>query len=125
MEKQSNKTPDFSGQNIYVGMDVNHKNWKIHIYNEEFELKSLSLKPDVDRYGDLNFVHVPYVDLELDRQLLRIRGQLTKDSTRLKNRIKAALKLQGIEIPVEYKEGSWSKAFMEWLLQIAFNSISG
>lgn len=75
--------------------------------------------------GDLNFIHVPDIDLELDRQLLRSREQLAKDSTRIKNRIKAILKLQGIEIPEEYKEGRWSKAFIEWLPQIAFNSISG
>ncbi|NNV54936.1 hypothetical protein [Limnovirga soli] len=49
MEAISNKLRDFSGQNIYVGMDVHHKSWKVHIYSDEFELKSLSQEPDVDR----------------------------------------------------------------------------
>lgn len=195
MKKTSNTHLDFSGQNIYVGMDVHHKSWKIHIYSDEFELTSLSQEPDVDRLnnylhnhypqanyllayeagfcgfwiqrafaakginckvvhaadvptnnkellrktdkvdskkiakglknGDLNFVHVPDIDLELDRQLLRSREQLTKDGTRIKNRIKAILKLQGIEIPTDFKEGRWSKPFVLWLGKIAFNSISG
>lgn len=46
MESVSTKLRDFSGQNIYVGMDVRHKSWKVHIYSDEFELKSLSQEPD-------------------------------------------------------------------------------
>lgn len=30
-------------------MDVHHKSWKIHIYSDEFELKSFSQTPDVDK----------------------------------------------------------------------------
>ena len=45
----SNKLRDFSGQNIYVGMDVHHKSWKVHIFSDEFELKSFCQEPDVDR----------------------------------------------------------------------------
>lgn len=195
METMSNKLLDFSDQNIYVGMDVHHKSWKVHIYSDEFELKSFSQEPDVERLsnflnshypranyqlayeagfcgfwiqrafttkgincnvvhaadvptnnkellrktdkvdskkiakglknGELNFIHVPDIDLELDRQLLRSREQLTKDSTRIKNRIKAILKLQGIAIPEKYSEGKWSKAFIKWLNEIDFKSVSG
>ena len=75
--------------------------------------------------GDLNFVYVPDIALELDRQLLRTREQFTKDATRTKNRIKAILKLHGIVIPVIYKEGRWSKAFLQWVREIDFKSISG
>lgn len=195
METISNKLRDFSGQNIYVGMDVHDKSWKVHIYSDEFELKSMSQEPDVDRLcnylrthyqqanyllayeagfcgfwiqrafaakginckvvhaadvptnnkeqlrktdkvdsrkiakglknGDLNFIHVPDIQLELDRQLLRSREQLTKDTTRTKNRIKAILKLQGIAIPALYKGGRWSKAFIKWLKEIDIKSVSG
>ncbi len=195
MEQISKKLRDFSGQNLYVGMDVHHKSWKIHIYSDEFELKSLSQEPGVERLsnylhnhypganyllayeagfcgfwiqrsfaakginckvvhaadvptnnkehlrktdkvdskkiakglknGDLNFVHVPDIDLELDRQLLRSRENLIKDSTRIKNRVKAILKLHGIEVPETYKEGTWSRAFVQWLQQIDFKSSSG
>jgi transposase len=195
METISNKPRDFSGQNIYVGMDVHQKSWKVHIYSDEFELKSLSQEPDVDllcnylqknyqhanylvgyeagfcgfwiqrafaakginckvvhaadvptnnkehlrktdkvdskkiakglKNGDLNFIHVPDIELELDRQLLRSREQLTKDATRSKNRIKAILKLHGIEIPDQYNKGRWSKAFVAWLRKAELKSASG
>lgn len=195
MQAISSKLMDFSDQNIYVGMDVHHKSWKVHIYSDEFELKSFSQEPDIERLsnflnshypranyqlayesgfcgfwiqrafaakgincnvvhaadvptnnkellrktdkvdskkiakglknGELNFIHVPDIDLELDRQLLRSREQLTKDTTRIKNRIKAILKLQGIAIPENYSAGKWSKAFINWLNEIDFKSVSG
>jgi transposase len=78
------------------------------------------------RNGDLNIIHVPDRELELDRQLLRSRKVLTRDTTRIKNRIKAILKLQGIIIPPAYKEGkTWSKKFIEWLKKFDLGSISG
>ena len=185
---------DFSGHNIYVGIDVHHKSWKVHIYSDEFELKSMSSPVSVEgvynyltrnysganfqlayeagfsgywiqrafsakgincrvvhasdvpttdkeklhktdkvdsrkiakglRSGELNFIHVPDQALELDRSLIRSRHQLTKDSTRVKNRIKAILKLQGIEIPERYHEGKWSKAFILWLRSLDMGNVS-
>lgn len=196
METISTKRADFSAENIYVGLDVHHKSWKVHIYSDEFELKSFSQEPDVERLsrylhsqyrnanfllayeagfsgfwmqraflkkgincgvihaadvptntkerlrktdkvdsrkiakglknGDLNFIHVPDRELELDRQLLRGRKLLTRDSTRIKNRIKAILKLQGIAIPPQFSEGRWwSKKFIGWLQTLDFQSTSG
>ena len=186
---------DFSGHNIYVGIDVHHKSWKVHIYSDEFELKSMSSPVGVEgvcnylerhysganyqiayeagfsgywiqrafsakgincrvihasdvpttdkeklhktdkvdsrkiakglRSGELNFVHIPDQALELDRSLIRSRHQLTKDSTRVKNRIKAILKLQGIEVPDEYHEGKWGKKFITWLRSLQLGSVSG
>ena len=195
MKPISDKLRDFTGQNIYVGMDVHHKSWKVHVYSDEFELKSFSQEPDVEglytylsknyknanyqiayeagfcgfwiqrafaakgvnckvvnaadvptshkeqlrktdkvdskkiakglKNGELNCIHVPSITLELDRQLLRNRERLIKDSTRCKNRIKAFLKLHGIEIPDEYGNGKWSKKFIAWLQQLKFQTESG
>lgn len=36
----------FTGVDIYVGIDVHLKSWKVTIYGEEFELKTFSQKPD-------------------------------------------------------------------------------
>jgi transposase len=194
MESVSNKLRDFSGQNIYVGMDVHDKSWKIHIFSDEFELKSFSQEPSVDRLGnylnkqykganlllayesgfsgfwiqrafqakgidcrvihaadvptnnkeqirksdavdskkiakglknhDLNFIHVPEIQLELDRQLVRSRLNLSKDSTRIKNRIKALLKLHGINIS-STNNTKWSQKFICWLNAQIFASPSG
>lgn len=194
MNTKSTTAKDFTGHNIYVGLDVHHKSWHVHIYSDEFELKSMNSPVSADglynyldrnyrganfqlayeagfsgywiqrafsakgincsvvhasdvpttdkeklhktdkvdskkiakglRSGELNFVHVPDQALELDRSLLRSRNQLTKDSTRVKNRIKAILKLQGIEIPEKYHDGKWSKVFIEWLRSLDLGSVS-
>jgi len=41
------KQLDFSGQNIFVGMDVHKNSWKICIRNEEMELRTFSQQPSV------------------------------------------------------------------------------
>jgi transposase len=195
MEQISTKTLDFTGQNIYVGIDVHNKSWKVDIYNDDFELKSLNQEPSVDRLckylesnyknanyllayeagfsgfwiqrafakngvtckvihpadvptnhkehlrktdavdsrkiakglknHELNFIHVPELNEEFDRLLVRSRVGLAKDMTRVKNRIKALLKLQGIIIPDKYSEGNWNRAFINWLKQIEFGYPSG
>ena len=38
---------DFSGQHIYVGMDVHKKSWSISIYTDQFEHKTFSQPPEV------------------------------------------------------------------------------
>jgi len=38
---------DFTGQQIYVGMDVHKKSWSISIYTEQFEHKTFSQPPEV------------------------------------------------------------------------------
>jgi len=194
METVSTIPKDFNGQNIYVGMDVHDKSWKIHVFSDEFELKSWSQQPDVERLsnylqkhyqganyllayesgfsgfwiqrafqargidcrvvhaadvptnskeqirksdaidskkiakglknGDLNFIYVPDVQLELDRQLVRSRSTLSTESTRVKNRIKALLKLHGMPIP-PYGTKHWSRKFIAWLKRQEFAGLSG
>ena len=41
------KLLNFSGQTIYVGIDVHLRSWKITIRTEEFELKTFNQSPDV------------------------------------------------------------------------------
>jgi transposase len=49
MYKNSVKGKDFTGQNIYVGIDIHSKSWMVSIYSDEFELKTFNQEPDVDR----------------------------------------------------------------------------
>ena len=49
MITKSIKGKDFTGQNIYVGIDTHHKSWMVSIYSDEFELKTFSQQPDVDQ----------------------------------------------------------------------------
>ena len=40
------KHADFSGQNIYAGLDVHRKSWKVTIYTEAFEHKTFTQPPN-------------------------------------------------------------------------------
>jgi transposase len=192
--QQRRVTPDFTGQNIYVGIDTHSKTWMVSIYSDEFELKTFGQEPDVDRLenylrkhypnanlklayesgfcgfwiqrsfakkgitcnvvhaadvpgsnkelirktdkvdsrkiakglknNDLNYIFIPDEQLESDRQLLRSRIRIVKDTTSVKNRIKAFLKFKGIDIPGEYKSNKWSKKFITWLKNIEHSNIS-
>jgi len=42
------KGKDFTGQNIYAGIDTHHKSWMVSIYSDEFELKTFNQQPDAD-----------------------------------------------------------------------------
>jgi transposase len=184
MGKNMNKIIDFTGHNIYVGLDVHAKSWAVSIYSDEFELKSFTQTPDAEQLysylskhypgaelqvayeagfcgfsihrsltqkgikcsvlnpadiptsdmeskrktdridsrkiakalknGDVDSVFVPDSQQEADRQILRSRAKIVKDSTVVKNRIKGFLKFKGISIPEEYST-RWSIAFIKWL----------
>ena len=55
------------------------------------------------RNNELNYIFIPDEQLESDRQLFRSRTKIVKDTTSVKNRIKAFLKFKGINIPDDYK----------------------
>ena len=40
---------DFSGQHIYVGMDVHKKSWSVSIQTEQFEHKTFTQPPEVEK----------------------------------------------------------------------------
>jgi transposase len=195
MQTQNTKlVTDFTGQNIYVGIDTHYKTWMVSIYSDEFELKTFGQEPDADRLenylhkhypnanlrlayesgfcgfwiqrcfakkgihcdvvhaadvpgsnkelirktdkvdsrkiakglrnNELNCIFIPDEQLESDRLLLRSRTNMVRDATSIKNRIKAFLKLKGINIPGDYKSNKWSKKFISWLQSIELNSIS-
>lgn len=179
------KGKDFTGQNIYAGIDTHHKSWMVSIYSDEFELKTFSQQPDVDQLekylkknypganyhlayeagfsgfwiqrsftrkgircdvihpadvptsdkeskrktdkvdsrkiakglknGELNVIYIPDECQEADRLLLRTRANIVHDVTMVKNRIKAFLKINGITVPNNYKNGNWTKSFITWL----------
>jgi transposase len=69
--------------------------------------------------GHLKGVHVPDLVLQKQRTQIRLRSQLTADITKSKNRVKSLLKYQGIEIPAQYANSSWSRNFLNWVEQQA------
>ncbi len=68
---------------------------------------------------DLKAIHVPDIDLEADRHLVRYRKTISKDLAREKARIKMQLYYFGIEIPIQFADKPyWSKKFMDWIEQV-------
>jgi len=66
-------------------------------------------------HGTVEPIYVPSPDLEGLRQLCRLRERLVSHSTRLKQRIKAYLALDGIALPSHSELSHWSGNFMQWV----------
>lgn len=188
------KELNFSGQNIYVGLDVHKKSWSVTVLSDVSFLKKFVQDPSPDalyaylsrnypgatyysvyeagfcgfwihyrltelgvhniivnpsdvpttvkdkirktdavdssklahslRSGDLKGIYVPdNISLEI-RSLIRLKDSLTKDLTRLKNRIRAYLFYFGIEdAPMPSKH--WSRNFINWLKELKMDTTSG
>lgn len=68
------------------------------------------------RSGVLAEIHIPKIETEGDRILLRTRYRILMDLGRFRRRIKSLLYSQGITYPVEFDSSShWSARFMKWL----------
>jgi transposase len=73
------------------------------------------------RSGDAEMIHVPPLELESDRALVRLRFRLSRDLARTKIRVKSLLMQFGIPIPDRFTTGqtrSWSGNYMQWLAQV-------
>jgi transposase len=80
------------------------------------------------RSKSLRGIYVPSEAVLEMRSLIRLRGQIVKDTTREKNRIKSLLRFHGIEIPEEFTKhsvGNWSKRFLKWLSAIELSTEYG
>lgn len=49
MFNKASKIIDFTGHNIYVGLDVHAKSWAVSVYSDEFELKSFTQPPNSEQ----------------------------------------------------------------------------
>lgn len=190
MTTSKTKVLDFSGQTIYVGLDVHLKSWSVTLHSEEFELKTYSQAPQpsilihylqenypgakykavyeagfcgftiqralaeqgiecevihaadvptsdkekkqksdkvdsrklarMNKNNDINGIYIPSIEQQEERNLLRARGKIVRDSTRVKNRIKSYLKFQGIELEVK-----WNRKHIETLKKLTFSTNAG
>lgn len=73
----------------------------------------------------LNGIYVPDEFHEQLRSLVRLRGKITTNSTRVKNRIKSYLYLNGIPIPPRSECSHWSNNFIRWLESLELASPAG
>uniref|UniRef100_UPI0040475341 IS110 family transposase n=1 Tax=Mariniflexile sp. TaxID=1979402 RepID=UPI0040475341 len=185
MEKAFTKL-DYSGQNIYIGLDTHLKNWRATIRVGDTFYKSFSQDPEavilskylhkhfpggnyysayeasfsgfkahreLTKLGIYNIVvnpadipttdkerkqkedardsrkiaeqlagsnlvgiHIPDIEIEGDRSLLRFRKTMTKEIARNKVRVKSFLYYHGVIIPERFsKTTNWSRQFTRWL----------
>lgn len=69
---------------------------------------------------NLTGIYIPSEDQEAERILSRLRIQLTKDQTRVKNRIKSLLNFLGVHLPENIELKHWSGGFICYLQKLEF-----
>ena len=66
--------------------------------------------------SNLEGIHIPDIEIEGDRSLVRFRKTLTKEIVRNKVRVKSFLYYHGVVIPEQFsKTTNWSSQFTSWL----------
>jgi transposase len=75
--------------------------------------------------GNLVSNYSPTISEQELRSYIRLRYQLVKDQTVLKNRIKGYLNFYGHKFPEDYQNRHWSKIFIEKLRTLEFSTLLG
>jgi transposase len=75
--------------------------------------------------GSLKGIYIPTEQQQELRSLVRLRAQQAKAQARLKNQIKSYLHFCGLKFPGNFEMRHWSRAFIEELRKIEFNSPMG
>ena len=75
--------------------------------------------------GVLKGIYIPTEKEEQFMTLARHRTQVTKKLRQTKSHIKSMLLFHGIKIPFEFDNSNWTHAFLDWLDQLQFSTISG
>lgn len=84
------------------------------------KVDSRKLARELENYN-LNAIYIPEIDKQQLRSLSRLRFAMTRNSTRLKNRIKSHLCYNGIELPPNCELQHWSRNFIRYLENISKN----
>ena len=67
------------------------------------------------RSGDLEGIYVPSPQAQQDRTLVRMRANLVKKQTRVKNQTKAMLAFYGVVLPEDICDNYWSARYIAWI----------
>jgi transposase len=73
----------------------------------------------------LKSIYIPNEAHQQLRALRRLRGRQVQNMTRVKNRIKGHLHMNGIEIPSHAEMCHWSGKFIQWLESLEFSTPAG
>lgn len=75
--------------------------------------------------GHLKGIFIPDQAQDLLKSLLRQRAETAKQLRAIKSNIKALLLYHGMEVPQDFDTPNWSKAFLQWLLNIQWSHPTG
>jgi transposase len=176
---------DFSGQKLFIGIDIHKKSWVVTIRTRDIELRTFSMNPvpkELTRHLKTNYpnaeyysvyeagfsgfwahrelvnlginnsvvnpadvptthkekdqkrdkidsrklareltgtslksIYIPTKEQEAIRALSRLRIQVIKRNTQIKNRIKQFLSTRGVTLPSRSEISHWSHRFIKWL----------
>jgi transposase len=68
--------------------------------------------------NQLTAIHIPSVEQDELRSLVRHRNSVVKQIRQVKLQIKSMLLYQGVKVPEEYDNPNWSKLFQQWLFDL-------
>lgn len=79
------------------------------------------------RSQELEAIHIPSLQVQEDRQLVRHYRSTIQDRSRIKNQIKALINIYGIKYPNEFADANthWSINFVNWLKSLELSTASG
>jgi transposase len=141
---------NFPGGNYHTAYEAGYCGYWIHDKLVSFGINSIVVNPadipttDKERIqkedkrdsrkiarslsnGTLMPIHIPSIETQNNRSLLRTRSMLVKDMARYKNRIKSFLYFYGIPIDNSFlnPQSHWSNRFMKWLESLKIDNASG
>jgi transposase len=69
--------------------------------------------------GILTGIHIPSLEEQSNRTLVRTRQSFVRKQTRCKNQIKAYVQYYGLRLPAQVEGRHWSREFIAWLEHMA------
>jgi transposase len=75
--------------------------------------------------NQLKGIHIPTLEQDLLKSLLRQRAETTRQLRAIKSQIKGLLLYHGLMIPGDYDNANWSKNFIQWLWDIEWPMATG
>lgn len=75
--------------------------------------------------GQLVPIHIPTLEQDMLKSLLRQRADVTNQLRKTKSQIKSLLLYHGINIPIEFDNSIWNQQFIKWLTDLQWEFPTG
>jgi len=136
---------NFAGHEVHCAYEAGCCGYTAHRSFQRYGWNSLVFNPsDISRTGKTQFqksdqidadlicrelrdnrlrgIAVPDVERDHLRCLFRRRNDLVKDLRQIKSKIKSQLLYLGIQLPTEFDNANWTKAFGQWIDELSFEN---